>query len=196
MGGIRTYGIIAILVALTSNLYAQESGDPVSQSTTSTGDGGQKLVLAQGTTVHLQLSEDIASNTYKRGDRFKLRVVEPVIIHGTEVIHRDAYAEGQVVDARKPGISGAPGVLILTARFVQAGNIKVKLRSYSGGTGKDRLAAANAVGVTIGFPAMFIKGRNVVVPTGMDVFAQVIEDTVFSTDENHQEFVHEDQGKQ
>ena len=193
MGGVVRSSVVVVLTMISLQLHAQESTAQL--GLTASNPGIQKLILAEGAIVHLQLSEDVASNTHKRGDHFKLRLVEPVIINGLEVIHEGAYAEGQVVDARKPGISGAPGVLILTARFVQADNIKVKLRSYSGGTGKDRLAAANAVGVTIGFPAMFIKGRNIVMPTGMDVFAQVVEDTVFSTDENHQELAHEGHGK-
>ena len=37
-------------------------------------------VLAAETEVHLRLLEPIASNTHKHGDRFKLEVVEPVVI--------------------------------------------------------------------------------------------------------------------
>ena len=183
-------GLFELLVLLSFQLHAQSlsSDDQPTNSDHPVANNAQRqLTLSEGTTLHLQINEDVTSGSFKRGDHFKLHLSEPVTLDGLEVIHAGAYAEGEVVHAAKPGSSGTPGALILTARFIQVGDLKIKLRSYTGGTGKDNFGSATAVGVTIGFPAMFIRGKNIVIPAGTDVYAQVVESSVLTIADNQQE---------
>jgi hypothetical protein len=127
------------------------------------------------TEVHLRLIEPVASNTHKRGDRFPLEVVEPVLVDGTPVIPIGTRGEGEVVHAAKSGFGGKAGELILVARWVQVGDLPVRLRSFSAGNGKDRVNLA--IGLSFAVIGIFVTGKDISLPAGTDVFAKVAADS-------------------
>lgn len=133
--------------------------------------------LAAGTEVHLRLLESVASHTHKRGDLFKLEVAQPIDVDGAIVVPAGSPAIGQVVHAAKSGMSGKAGELILATRSLSVGEHEVKLRSFTAGNGENRLALATGLGVTLGIPALFVVGKNLVLPAGTDVYAKVTADT-------------------
>ncbi len=134
-------------------------------------------VLAAGTQVHLRLLEPVASHTHRRGDRFKLEVAELIAVDGEVIVPAGSPAVGEVIHAAKPGASGKAGELILVVRRLQAGDHEVKLRSFTAGNGADRYALATGLGVTLGIPALFVVGKNLILPAGTDVYAKVTADT-------------------
>lgn len=134
-------------------------------------------VLASGTEVHLRLLEPVASHTHRRGDRFKLEVAELIAVDGEVVVPAGTPAIGEVIHAAKPGASGKAGELILVVRGLRAGDRQVKLRSFTAGNGEDRYGLATGLGVTLGIPALFVVGKNLVLPAGTDVYAKVTVDT-------------------
>lgn len=133
--------------------------------------------LAPNTEVHLRLLVPVASNTHKHGDHFPLEVVDPVVVDGTTIIPAGAQGEGEVVHASKAGIGGRAGELILVSRFVKVGDHTIRLRSFSAGNGQDRVNLAFGVGAAVGLVAVFIQGKNIVLPAGTDVYAKVAADT-------------------
>jgi len=135
-----------------------------------------KLVV--GTEVHLRLLEPVASHTHKRGDRFKLEVAQPIAVDDFILVPAGSPAIGEVVHAAKPGMSGKAGELILATRFVSVGEHEIKLRSFTAGNGENRLGLATGLGVTLGLPALFVVGKNLVLPVGTDVYAKVAADTL------------------
>lgn len=134
--------------------------------------------LAAGTEVHLRLLEAVASHTHKRGYRFKLEVAEPIAIDESIIVPAGSPAIGEVIHAAKSGMSGKAGELILAARALSVGEHEVKLRSFTAGNGENRLALATGLGVTLGIPALFVVGKNLVLPEGTDVYAKVTADTL------------------
>ena len=134
--------------------------------------------LAAVTEIHLRLLEVVASNTHKRGDRFKLEVAEPIAIDGSIIVPAGSPAIGEVVHAAKPGMAGKAAELILATRLVSVGANEVKLRSFTAGNGENRLGLATGLGVTLGIPALFVVGKNLVLPLGTDVYAKVAADTM------------------
>lgn len=135
-------------------------------------------LLAAGTEIHLRLLEPVASHTHKRGDRFKLEVAEPVTVDQSVIIvPAGSPAIGEVVHAAKPGMSGKAGELILVARFLRVGEHEVKLRSFVAGNGDNRLALATGLGMALGLPALFVVGKNLVLPADTNVYAKVSADT-------------------
>lgn len=134
--------------------------------------------LTAGTEVHLRLLETVASHTHKRGDRFKLEVAQPIAVDDSIVVPAGSPAIGEVVHAAKSGMSGKAGELILATRMLSIGEHEVKLRSFTAGNGENRLALATGLGVTLGLPALFVVGKNLVLPAGTDVYAKVTADTV------------------
>jgi hypothetical protein len=133
--------------------------------------------LAAGTEIHLRLLEPVASHTHKRGDRFKLEVAEPITVDQAVIVPAGSPATGEVVHAAKSGMSGKAGELILVARFLRVGEHEVKLRSFVAGNGENRLALATGLGMTLGLPALFVVGKNLVLPADTDVYAKVSADT-------------------
>jgi hypothetical protein len=134
-------------------------------------------VLASGTEVHLRLLEPVASHTHRRGDRFKLEVVELIAVDGEVIVPAGSPAIGEVIHAAKPGASGKAGELILVVRALRTGDHQVKLRSFTAGNGENRYGLATGLGVTLGIPALFVVGKNLVLPAGTDVYAKVTVDT-------------------
>ena len=134
-------------------------------------------LLRANTEIHLRMLEPVASNTHRRGDRFKLEVAEVVELDGDIVIPAGTPAEGEVIHAAKATVTGRAGELILVVRFLNAGGQQVMLRAFSAGTGEDRADLALGLGVFGGIPALFVTGKDVVIPAGADVFAKVRSDT-------------------
>jgi len=133
--------------------------------------------LAAGTEIHLRLLEPVGSHTHKRGDRFKLEVAQAIAVGDFIVVAAGSPAIGEVIHAAKSGMSGKAGELILVARSLSAGEHVVKLRSFTAGNGENRFALATGLGVTLGIPALFVVGKNLVLPAGTDVYAKVTADT-------------------
>jgi len=125
--------------------------------------------------VHLRLLESIASNTHKHGDRFALEVIEPVTVDGAIVIPAGAKGEGEVVHAAKSGFGGRGGELILASRFVRVGDQQIKLRSFSAGSGNDRVNLA--LGLSYVFVGIFVTGKEISLSANTNVFAKVAVDT-------------------
>jgi hypothetical protein len=132
-------------------------------------------VLSAETEVHLRLLEPVASNTHKHGDRFKLEVVEPVVVDGEVLIPAGAACIGEVVHAAKAGFGGKAGELILASRFIRLGDREVKLRSFSAGNGTERVNLA--MGLSFVVVGLFVQGKNIALPAGTDVFAKIAADS-------------------
>jgi hypothetical protein len=177
ISGREVWGFVALSllpVAVFYEIQAQEASAPI----VSNADQLSPLhVLPAGTQVHLRLLEPVASHTHQRGTRFRLEVAEVIAIDDQIVVPAGSPAIGEVIHAAKPGMSGKGGELILATRFLLAGEREVKLRSFTAGNGIDRLALAHGLGVTLGIPALFVVGKNLVLPTGTDVYAKVATDT-------------------
>jgi hypothetical protein len=203
----RWFGIVLTASTLVQShaLCAQEAADaetsglhqsivPDTNSTKESANGSAderaanpeaSELLRAGTELRLRLLEAVASNTHRRGDRFKLQVADALRIGDVEVIPQGALGEGEVIHAAKAGMAGRAGELILTARFVQVNDTQIKLRAFSAGTGQDRYNLAAGLGVTLGLPALFVSGKNLVVPQGTDVFARVAVDVPLSSLSTH-----------
>jgi len=167
-----------VACALIGSIHAQET-PRVGVETSSVAPASG--FLPAGTEVHLQMVDDVASNTHKRGDHFNLTVVDPVIVGGREWIPAGAPAVGEVIEAHKSSGGGSPGRLILAARFVIANNSKIALRSFTAGAGQDRSRESMAVGTVIGPFGFFVTGKNMIVPKGTHVIAKVATDASAST---------------
>jgi hypothetical protein len=138
----------------------------------------QSYIIPAGTEVHLRLLEPVASNTHKHGDRFSLEVVDPVAVDHATVVPSGAKAEGEVIHAAKAGFGGRGGELILVSRFVRAGDTTIKLRSFSAGSGDDRVNLA--MGLSYVLVGIFVTGKEITLAAGTDVYAKVAADTEVS----------------
>lgn len=100
------------------------------------------------------------------------------MVDGQQLIPAGVTGMGEVVHAKKTGV-GVGGELVLAARYLDFNGQQIKLRSMQvGGQGKDNQALTFAVGATVGLPALFIRGKHIVVPEGSLATAKIAAQVV------------------
>lgn len=173
---------LAAFVALGFPTAAAASGPapaapPAGDSTPPAGDAC--CTLAAGTQVELEITEAILSWQRKRGDRFGLRVIAPVIVDGNVVVPVDTLAIGEVVHAAAARGGGAPGELLIAIRSLDVAGRAVPMRGLKlAHTGQDNTALAVGMSMAIGPFAMFIRGREIEIPPSTPVVAKVAAETL------------------
>lgn len=158
--------ILALLVFAPSAASAQALG----------GGAAERYVLPAATPIDLIIEEAVSSDERMNGDRFPLRVAEDVLVDGVVVIPAGSPGEGEVVHAARSRRGGKAGELILAARYVTAGGLTIKLRSFAGGSGKDRTKASVGLAATLGFAGLLVRGGEYVIPAGTLANAKTVED--------------------
>ena len=136
--------------------------------------------LVAGTPVSLILDEAVSSNGRSRGDHFAIRLAAPILVDGQVVAPAGALGQGEVVYAEPGGAGGAPGKLVLAARYIDVGPTRLRLKAFNLSAGgeanfREMQTAAGIIGPAV----MLINGRNVLYPSGMRARAKVAEDTIF-----------------
>ena len=127
------------------------------------------------TSVRIELAEALSSRTSITGETFAISLAYPVVIDGREVVPAGAKGRGEIIHAKKTGV-GVGGELVLAARYLSLGDRQLRLRSMKlNGAGRDQQGLAFAVGVAVGLPAMFIRGKHIDVPTGAFADAKTAE---------------------
>lgn len=120
-------------------------------------------VLADGTLMQIEIAETINTQTAQRGQRFPLRLLEPLYAGSTLVLPAGTEGEGEIVHAERARMAGKAGELILAARFLRTPSGDLPLRGMKlGGAGKSHADAAFWVPL-VGF---VINGGQVEVPAG------------------------------
>ncbi|MBS0194567.1 MAG: hypothetical protein JSR34_09985 [Proteobacteria bacterium] len=123
--------------------------------------------LAKDTVVEIEIAETLNSAQQKPGDKFKLRLAEPVMQAGVPVLPAGVEGVGEIIDAGPSRGGGAPGKLIVAARYLDYDGVQLRLHAMKlGGAGKDTIGASLGAGIVIGPFAMFIKGHNMEFPAG------------------------------
>lgn len=85
-------------------------------------------VLPAGTPVRLMVLKEINSRTARPGDRFKLRVDEPIYINGAPVVPVGATAWGEIASVEKNGAVGKGGRLGAKLLYLDLPSGQVPLR--------------------------------------------------------------------
>lgn len=131
------------------------------------------------TVVDLEILDLLSSYQHKRGDKFRLRVVTPVVIGGTSLIAAGTLGVGEVVHAAAARGGGAPGELLIAARSLDIDGQPTPLRGLKlGVTGGDNSGMALGVAFAAGPFAMFIRGQEIEIPAGTRVNAKVAQDVI------------------
>ncbi|BDD66869.1 hypothetical protein Sj15T_18900 [Sphingobium sp. TA15] len=90
--------------------------------------GGMAPVLPAGTPVRLMVLKEINSRTARLGDRFKLRVDEPIYINGVPVVPVGSTAWGEIASVEKNGAVGKGGRLGAKLLYLDLPSGQVRLR--------------------------------------------------------------------
>jgi len=139
------------------------------------------IVIPALTPVRIELMQELGSRISTSLDQFPIRLAEPIVIGGLQVIPAGTPGMGEVVHAKKRGgIGGTSGELVLAARYLDLDGQRVKLRSlrFDDG-GKDRINTANVATALVGVVGFFVKGEDIVIPAGTVVDAKTAAPFVF-----------------
>lgn len=168
--------------------FAQASGPPVvSPAVTSVppspvADPAAKmapepLFLARNTPVVLELAEPVGSKKSQVGDHFSLRLRDPIIVDGKIVAPAGITGVGEVIHVAKAGFGGKPGEILVAARYLEWGSIRLPLRSMRiGVSGDDRTGQAVAAGMVLLPLAFIIPGGEIEIPAGTSATARLAAD--------------------
>ncbi|MFW2351220.1 hypothetical protein [Qipengyuania sp.] len=136
----------------------------------------ERVLLEKLTPVVIEILEPLGSKTSASLDGYRIRLAEPIVVDGTEVVPAGAEGMGEVVHAKKAGGMGAAGELVLAARYLTVDGRQLKLRSMElleTAEGKDRMGTVHALNVAsaaspipIGLIGYFIGGGNIEIPAG------------------------------
>ena len=136
-------------------------------------------LLVNGTVVDIEIAEHISSQRRKRGEKFVLRLAEPLALDGHTVLPAGTAGVGEIIHAASSGGGGKPGELLLAARYLEFDGRQIPLRGFRiGAAGKDRTQGAMAASMAVGPFAHFIHGREIEIPAGTRANAKLAADTL------------------
>jgi hypothetical protein len=133
-----------------------------------------------GTLVSIRLAEPLSSRRAHPGDHFAIELAEDLTVGDVVVAPKGGVGYGEVIDAAPAGMAGRGGKLVLAAREVRVGVLRLPLRGFrlsSSGRNQSSVAAiASAtpyVGAVLGFA---ITGGEIDYPEGVRANAKLAAD--------------------
>lgn len=135
--------------------------------------------IPAGTEVQVELTGSVSSATSHVGDKFALRLAEPIVMNGKRVVPAGAIGEGEVIDAARAGMAGRQGKLIVSARYLDLSGRRVRIRGMTFlASGKSHVDLATGVLLLpyVGVTAMLIEGGEIAIPAGTRATAKLAED--------------------
>lgn len=128
-----------------------------------------------GTELMFEMVDSLSSKTSQRGDRFSLRLIEPLVLDGQLLIPAGTLAVGEVVHADRARAGGQAGELILAARYLDWDGRQLPLKSFRAGVGRSRTDAAVGVMVAAGVAGFLVRGGQLEIAAGSPISATLRE---------------------
>ncbi|HZU32587.1 MAG TPA: hypothetical protein VFB79_15830 [Candidatus Angelobacter sp.] len=135
-----------------------------------------KLVLKDGSDVHLKFAQAISSKTAAEGDSVNLVLDEDIKIGDVVIAKAGAKAVGTVTNAKKAGMMGKAGELNMRLEYIKIGDDRVKIRGNKGKEGEGKEGTAVALTVLFGPLGLIKHGKNVDVKEGTPLLAYLDQD--------------------
>jgi hypothetical protein len=135
--------------------------------------------IPAGTELQIELVDTISSTTSHSGDKFGLRLAEPIIVNEQTLYAAGAAGQGEVIDAGRGGMSGSPGKLVASARYLELGGRQARVRGLTFmavGTSHINAAQATMLLPYVGLASMFIKGGEITIPAGTRATVKLAQD--------------------
>jgi hypothetical protein len=135
--------------------------------------------IPAGTEVQVELTEALSSRTSQREQLFALRLAEPIVIDGREVVPAGAPGGGDVIDAHASAFGGRQGRLIISGRYVEINGQRQRIRGMqimSAGEQRTNTALAVSMIPYAGVAGIFVQGGEVNIPVGARGTARLASD--------------------
>ncbi len=181
------FGQVDLSGAATAD--AQQAPPPVAAPAPRT------LRLPAGTQVEVELVDKLSSSVNKLGDRFAIRLAQPISAQGgIDLVAAGAVGQGEVIDVARAGMGGKQGKLIISARYLDLNGRQVRIRGMTLlASGKSRVDLATGVLLVpyAGVAAAFIQGGEIEIPAGARATVRLAEDLDLPLDTTMQTILQE-----
>ena len=154
---------------------------PVAAAMVAPADAGPAqgyVRLPANTPVDLEIAGTLSSKTSKIDEMFPIRLRSAIMVDGKVIVPAGTTGQGQVVHAAKARAMGKAGELILAARYLDCGDLRITFRGFRlGGVGTDNstaVLAAIAVGGVYAAPLMFVSGGESIISPGAPGHARLM----------------------
>lgn len=154
--------VVALIIAALAQAPAAVPETPVAEG---------HVRIPAGTVLTIEIVDALSSKTAQIDQYFAIRLAEPLVINGREMLPAGIAGRGQVIHAAKARAMGKPGELSLAARTLDCGGTAIALRGFRlGGQGKNNSTAivlGNAAAGVFAAPLMFVSGGEKISPSGV-----------------------------
>lgn len=175
------------LLAGSSNAPAMaQNADRTGASATPAGTGPAtspaapalgRFTVRQGTEVRMTLEEALSSKSARVGQRFRMRVAEPVRVDGHVIVPAGTPAVGEVTRVERKGAFGKSGKLDVRVLHLDLGENRIRLTGTNSDEGAGGTAATVAVAVVAGVFSAFVTGKSAELPVGTQMVGYLESDT-------------------
>jgi hypothetical protein len=152
----------------------QEQAQAEAKGTVS--DPAATLLVHDGDPIELKVIKEVTSKTAKAGDPVFVELAQDIKVGDVVVARAGSHGMGEVIWAQKAGFIGMPGELEVRLDYLIMGEKKIYLRGTAqpeGGAGRQ---AGAAVLTFTGGVGLFIKGKQMVLPEGTVLKADLGQD--------------------
>jgi hypothetical protein len=189
--------LVLLLQPAAADAQLAQSADPLPESeqiaaslepsTEASTDPAPALLLPKGYQIVIAVEKEVGSKISGTGEAFPIRLAQAVVIDGVEVLPAGITGEGQVVHAKKAGMAGSAGELVLAARYLDFAGRRIDLRSFKFieegdailSRGQNNIDLASATNAIIGPLGFLIGGGNTTIAPGTLATAKTRNDEAF-----------------
>jgi hypothetical protein len=136
---------------------------------------GRLLAVPAGTELAFEMVDSLSSKTSQRGDRFALKLTEPLTLDGQLLVPAGTLAVGEVVHADRAKAGGQAGELVLAARYLDWDGRQLPLRAFRTGLGRNRTDTAMGVMIAAGVAGFLVRGGQIEIAAGSPITATLRE---------------------
>lgn len=133
-------------------------------------------VVPRDTPVHLMVVNEVSTKKDAAGTVFKLRVNQPVLVDGVELIPVGTTAWGEVVEADSSGNVGKSGQLAARLTHIDLGGQRIPIEGETSAKGKSGKGETILGVLALGPLGLFAKGNNAKIKAGEKITAFVAQD--------------------
>lgn len=177
----------AVVAAEPVPVVAEAVAEAPAAETVAEAPAPAGLLLPKTTPLVIAIDKELGSKISQTGETFPIRLVNAVLVDGVEVLPAGITGQGEVVHAKKAGLAGAAGELVLAARYLEHNGRRIELRSFrfveageaSLGKGQDNTGVSNITTAVAGPIGFFIGGGNTNVVPGTIANAKTRNDELF-----------------
>jgi hypothetical protein len=135
-----------------------------------------KLMLREGTDVHLKFAQDLSSKTAADGDPVVFLLDDDLKVDDVVVAKAGSKAFGEVTNAKKSGMMGKAGELNIRLDYLKTGDEKIRLRGTKAKEGESGTTGAVVLTVLFGPIGLIKHGKNIDIKQGAALTAYVSDD--------------------